>query len=85
MKRLTWVWLMILLVPSIPWAGTGDTLSITITPKGVATLDRAIAPGGSHDGLTRTQVVQRATNAFLQNLIDQQTHADSRARSGSSK
>lgn len=76
MKLLITLGLMTLLLVSLD--AYGATYSITTNAAGEAVLDRAIATGGTHDGLTKLQVIQKFVNTDLLRLFNEQTGKDSR-------
>jgi hypothetical protein len=63
----------------LPVTAVAATYQITTNAQGEAVLDRDIAPGGSHVGRTKTQVLQQFVNAALLALFHQHTARDSRA------
>lgn len=54
----------------------GASYQISTNAKGEQALDRAVAPGGSHEGSTKQQVLQGFVNADLQSLFNEQGAAD---------
>jgi hypothetical protein len=56
----------------------GASYNINTNTAGEAVLDRAIAPGGSHVGNTKVQVLQKFVNNDLRKLSDEQVSHDSR-------
>jgi hypothetical protein len=56
----------------------GATYSINTNAAGEDVLNRAIAPGGSHTGNTKQQVLQKFVNTDLRKLSEEQISYDSR-------
>jgi hypothetical protein len=77
MKRYQWFFIIMLLFIGQTVA-SGATYNINTNAAGEGVLDRAIAPGGSHQGNTKVQVLQKFVNTDLRRLSDEQISYDSR-------
>jgi hypothetical protein len=70
--------LLVLVLMTLTSTTFAATYSINTNNAGEQVLDRAIAPGGSHAGNTKNQVLQKFVNTDLRRLSDEQLSHDSR-------
>jgi hypothetical protein len=75
---MTHFWLSMMAFLLVTGSAFSATYSISTNARAEGALDRATAAGGSHEGLTKVQVLQRFVNADLQSMFDQQNSGDSR-------